>query len=214
MLVAIALFDRFTALDAIGPYEVLSRLPGAETVFVAKEKRPHRTDLGSLAIVADASFDEIDRADVLLVPGGPGTRDMIRDRPLIDWVRGVDRGSRWTVSVCTGSLVLAAAGLLDGVEAATHWGAVAELEALGARPVRERVVFRGKFATAAGVSAGIDLALALSARIAGEPVARAIQLGIEYDPQPPFDSGSVERASPETVELVASIAGLRANRGG
>jgi len=213
MRIAVALFDRFTALDAVGPYEVLSRLPGAETVFVAREKRAHRTDLGSLAILADATFDEIDRADVLLVPGGPGTRDMVRDEPLLDWVRRVDRTTRWTTSVCTGSLVLAAAGLLAGVEAATHWAAVAELEALGARHVPERVVFRGRIATAAGVSAGIDMALALAARIAGEATARAIQLGIEYDPQPPFDSGSVAGASPETVELVAALSRQAAAKG-
>lgn len=205
MKVAIALFDRFTALDAVGPYEVLSRLPGAETVFVGAGRREFRTDLGSLALVAGASFDEVGAADVLVVPGGPGTRAMTSDEALLDWVRRVDRGSTWTTSVCTGSLVLAAAGLLAGVDATTHWGAMGELEALGARPVRERVVFRGKIVTAAGVSSGIDMALALAARIAGEEVARAIQLGIEYDPQPPFDSGSVERAAPATVARIAAM---------
>lgn len=205
MKVTIALFDRFTALDAVGPYEVLSRLPGAETVFVAQERRAYRTDLGSLAISADARFDEVGETDVLVVPGGPGTRAMVSDGPLLDWVRRADRSSRWTASVCTGSLVLAAAGLLRGVEATTHWGAMGELEALGAVPVRERVVFRGRIVTAAGVSSGIDMALALAARIADETTARAIQLGIEYDPRPPFDSGSVERATPEIVERVATM---------
>lgn len=205
MRVAIALFDRFTALDAVGPYEVLSRLPGAETVFVAQERRPYRTDLGSLAISADANFGDVGETDVVVVPGGPGTREMTSNGPLLDWVRRVDRSSCWTTSVCTGSLVLAASGLLRGIEATTHWGAMGELEALGAIPVRERVVFRGKIVTAAGVSSGIDMALALAARIADETTARAIQLGIEYDPRPPFDSGSVAGATPEIVERVAAM---------
>ena len=205
MRIAIALFDRFTALDAVGPYEVLSRLPGVETVFVGCERRPFRTDLGSLAILADATFDEVSEAGVLVVPGGPGTRGMTTDALLLDWVRGIDRTSRWTTSVCTGSLVLAAAGLLHGVDATTHWGAMAELAALGANPVAERVVVRGKIATAAGVSSGIDLAHAHAARLADETTARAIQLGIEYDPRPPFDSGSAAKASPEILGRVAAL---------
>ncbi|HEY8517457.1 MAG TPA: DJ-1/PfpI family protein [Candidatus Binatia bacterium] len=205
MKIAIALFDRFTALDAVGPYEVLSRLPGAETVFVGCEKRVFRTDLKALGLTADASFADLQAADVLVVPGGPGTRAMTTDAALLDWVRQIHATTQWTTSVCTGSLVLAAAGVLKGVDAVTHWGAMHELAALGANPVEERVVVRGKIVTAAGVSAGIDMALTLAARIAGDEVAKAIQLGIEYDPQPPFDAGSVRKATPEIVQLVASM---------
>lgn len=205
MKIAIALYDRFTALDAIGPYETLSRMPGAEVVFVGCEKRLFRTDLGSLAVQAGASFAEVDRADILVVPGGPGTREMMNDQPLLAWVRKLHATTQWTTSVCTGSLVLGAAGLLKGVDATTHWGCMAELESTGAKPTSERVVIRGKLVTAAGVSAGIDMGLTLAARIAGVDVAKAIQLGIEYDPQPPFDSGSVTKAAPEIVTIVAGM---------
>lgn len=205
MKIAIALYDRFTALDAIGPYETLSRIPGADVVFVGCEKRLFRTDLQSLAVQVGASFAEVDRCDILVVPGGPGTREMMTDRPLIEWVQKVHATTQWTTSVCTGSLVLGAAGLLKGIDATTHWGAMNELASTGANPVTERVVIRGKFVTAAGVSAGIDMGLTLAARIAGDDVAKAIQLGIEYDPQPPFDSGSVAKASPEIVSIVASM---------
>jgi putative intracellular protease/amidase len=206
MRIAIALFDRFTALDAVGPYEVLSRLPGAEVVFVGVEKRIFRTDIGALALLAGASFAEIDHADVLLVPGGPGTRAMMSDEALVGWVKRVHPTTQWTTSVCTGSLVLGAAGVLAGVDAVTHWGAMHELAALGANPVEERVVVRGKIVTAAGVSAGIDMGLTLAARLAGEDFAKAIQLGIEYDPQPPFDAGHPRKAAPEIVEIVARMA--------
>lgn len=205
MKIAIALYDRFTALDAIGPYETLSRMPGAEVVFVGCEKRLFRTDLGSLAVQAGASFAEVDRADILVVPGGPGTREMMNDQPLLAWVRKLHATTQWTTSVCTGSLVLGAAGLLKGVDATTHWGCMAELESTGAKPTSERVVIRSKIVTAAGVSAGIDMGLTLAARIAGVDVAKAIQLGIEYDPQPPFDSGSVTKAAPEIVTIVAGM---------
>ena len=205
MKIAIALYDRFTALDAIGPYETLSRIPGAEVVFVGCEKRLFRTDLQALAVQVGASFAEVDRADVLVVPGGPGTREMMTDRPLIEWVQKIHATSQWTTSVCTGSLVLGAAGLLKGLDATTHWGCMTELASTGANPVTERVVIRGKIVTAAGVSAGIDMGLTLAARIAGDDVAKAIQLGIEYDPQPPFDSGSVANATPEIVSIVAGM---------
>ena len=205
MKIAIALYDRFTALDAIGPYETLSRIPGAEVVFVGCEKRLFRTDLQALAVQVGASFAEVDRADVLVVPGGPGTREMMTDRPLIEWVQKIHATTQWTTSVCTGSLVLGAAGLLKGVDATTHWGCMTELASTGANPVTERVVIRGKIVTAAGVSAGIDMGLTLAARIAGDDVAKAIQLGIEYDPQPPFDSGSAAKATPEIVTIVASM---------
>lgn len=205
MLVVIPLFDRFTALDAIGPYEVLSRLPGARVTFAALEAGPVRTDNGMLAVTADAALRDVPHPDVLMVPGGIGTRGLLTDEPLLDWVRGAHATSRWTTSVCTGSLVLAAAGVLEDGEAATHWAAAGALESLGARHVPERVVRRGKVWTAAGVSAGIDMALALAAEIAGDDVAQVIQLYLEYDPQPPFHSGSPAKASPRVLDLAREV---------
>jgi putative intracellular protease/amidase len=202
MLITIPLYDRFTALDAVGPYEVLSRLPGAEVTFVAEEAGPVRTDTRALTLVAERALADVDACDVVVVPGGPGTREMLEPQPLHDWLRAIDATTQWTTSVCTGALLLGAAGLLDGLEATTHWSAFDTLATLGARPTERRVVPQGKVVTAAGVSAGIDMALWLAAQIAGDEVAKAIQLGIEYDPQPPFDSGSVAKASPETKELV------------
>jgi putative intracellular protease/amidase len=202
MLITIPLYDRFTALDAVGPYEVLSRLPGAEVVFVAEEAGPVRTDTRALTLVAERALADVDACDVVVVPGGPGTREMLEPQPLHDWLRTIDATTEWTTSVCTGALLLGAAGLLDGLEATTHWSAFDILATLGARPTERRVVPQGKVVTAAGVSAGIDMALWLAAQIAGDEVAKAIQLGIEYDPQPPFDSGSAAKASPETMELV------------
>jgi putative intracellular protease/amidase len=202
MLITIPLYDRFTALDAVGPYEVLSRLPGAEVVFVAEEAGPVRTDTRALTMVAERALADVDACDVVVVPGGPGTREMLEPQPLHDWLRAVDATTEWTTSVCTGALLLGAAGLLDGLEATTHWSALDILATLGARPTERRVIQQGKIVTAAGVSAGIDMALWLAAQIAGDEVAKAIQLGIEYDPQPPFDSGSAAKASPETMELV------------
>jgi putative intracellular protease/amidase len=202
MLITIPLFDRFTALDAVGPYEVLSRLPGAELVFVAERAGPVQTDTRALTLVAERALSDVDACDVVVVPGGPGTRQMLEPQPLHDWLRAIDATTQWTTSVCTGALVLGAAGLLDGLEATTHWSAFDTLASLGAHPTERRVVPQGKVVTAAGVSAGIDMALWLAGQIAGNEVAKAIQLGIEYDPQPPFDSGSIAKASPETRELV------------
>ena len=203
MQIAIPIYDGFTALDAVGPYDVLSRLPGAEVVFCAEEAGPRRTESGMVALTADRSLDEVDRPDVIVVPGGVGNRLLLdSDGPYPTWIAAVHPYTDWTASVCTGSLLLAAAGVLDGVEAATHWAARDSLAELGAVPVAERVVERGKVMTAAGVSAGIDMALTLADRIAGETVAQAIQLGIEYDPDPPHDTGSLEKASPGLVELV------------
>jgi putative intracellular protease/amidase len=210
MRIVIPIFDRFTALDAVGPYEVLGRMPGAEVSFAALERGPVRTDTRALAITADVSFGEVEGCDVLVVPGGPGVQALCAEERTIGWLRAIHETTQWTTSVCTGSLLLAAAGLLEGVPATTHWGAVEELEALGARYTPERVVAAGKMMTAAGVSAGIDMALTLAAEIAGEEVAEAIQLGIEYDPQPPFDRGSVEKARPE---VVAGLRALRESRG-
>jgi len=202
MQIAIPVYPAFTALDAIGPYEVLQRLPGSEVVFCATEAGPVRTDQGMLGLVADRSLAEVERPDIVVVPGGYGNRSMLDPaHPLTSWLADVHETTTWTTSVCTGSLLLAAAGILEGVEATTHWGSRAALDELGANPVPDRVVERGKVMTAAGVSAGIDMALTLAARITAPEVAQAIQLGIEYDPQPPFDAGSPEKAPREIVEL-------------
>ena len=206
MNIAIPIFDEFTALDAVGPYEVLSRLPGATVSFVAADPGPKRTETKMLTLVADRALDELPDPEVIVVPGGFGTRALTHDDAMLDWLRAAHETSTWTTSVCTGSLLLAAAGILDGLEATTHWLAMDELSAYGAIPVQRRVVEQGKVMTAAGVSAGIDMALTLAARIAGDDLAQAIQLGIEYDPDPPFRGGSVTTAPPRIVELVRSHA--------
>ncbi|MER5644775.1 DJ-1/PfpI family protein [Streptosporangium sp. NPDC002524] len=203
MRIVIALFDRFTALDAVGPYEVLRFLPGAEVVFAAAEAGPVRNDAGSLVLTASAAFADVGSCDVLLVPGGPGSRALLDDDVLLGWIRRMDGVSTWTTSVCTGSLLLGAAGLLTGLSATTHWGAVDVLESFGATYTAERVVFQGKVVTAAGVSSGIDMALALAGRIAGQTAAEAIQLVIEYDPRPPFDAGSPAKAPQAAKDFLA-----------
>ena len=212
MKIAIPIFDRFTALDAVGPYEVLSRLPGATVHFLAAEPGPKRTVTGMLALTADLALDELTDPDVVVVPGGFGTRELMHDEQLLGWLRRAHATSAWTTSVCTGSLLLAAAGLLDGLEATTHWLVLEMLAEYGARPVSRRVVEHpeARIITAAGVSAGIDMALGLAARIAGAAYAQAIQLGIEYDPEPPFDGGSLAKAPPEIVALVRGSAGTLA----
>jgi putative intracellular protease/amidase len=197
--IAILLYERFTALDAIGPYEVLSRLSGAEVIFTAERPGAVRTDTGMLAVTADAGLADVPHPDIVLVPGGPGNEAQMDDGPVHRWLRAADAASSWTTSVCTGSLILAAAGLLTGRRATSHWLALDRLETLGARPVSERVVIDGKYVTAAGVSAGIDMALDLSGRIAGADMAQAIQLMIEYDPQPPYTAGSPSSAPPDLV---------------
>jgi len=163
--------------------------------FVAAERGVHRTDQNMLGLVADFALSEVTSAEILVVPGGIGTRPLIDDEATLEWIRAIDAGTTWTTSVCTGSLLLGAAGLLRGKQATTHWAALDMLKEFGATPVSERVVEQGKIITAAGVSSGIDMALRLAALVAGDEVAQAIQLGIEYDPQPPFDSGSVATAS-------------------
>jgi transcriptional regulator GlxA family with amidase domain len=209
MKIAIPLYHHFTALDAVGPFEVLSRLPGAEVAWLGPEAGPVGTDNG-LSIVAGAAYEEVPEPDVVLVPGGIGTdTGALEDQRLVGWIRRAHGSSEWTTSVCTGSLLLAAAGVLDGLEATTHWLDMETLERLGARPSGGRVVEQGKVITAAGVSSGIDMGLVLAARIAGPEVAQAIQLAIEYDPQPPFDAGSTEKAPPEIVELVRGLAAAR-----
>jgi putative intracellular protease/amidase len=201
---AILIFDRFTALDAVGPYEVLRSLPKAEVKFVAKQPGPVRTDAGSLAITADYALGDVTSPEILVVPGGPGQTALMEDREILDWVRLVHTKTKWTTSVCTGSLVLAAAGLLEGLRATSHWLALDLLRQYGAEPSPERVIVQGKIITAAGVSSGIDMALTLAAREYGDEVAQAIQLGIEYDPQPPFDAGSPNKAPAAVVERLRS----------
>ena len=193
MEIAIPLYDRFTALDAVGPYEVLWRVPGATVRWVAAEARPYATDRG-LELVAEATFDDVPGPDVIVVPGGTGTRAALEDERLVDWIRAADATSTWTTSVCTGALLLGAAGILDGLRATTHWAYLDDLARYGGEATSERVVEQGKVITSAGVSSGIDMALALAARIAGGDVAQAIQLRIEYDPEPPFDAGSTAKA--------------------
>jgi putative intracellular protease/amidase len=214
MQIAIALFDRFTALDAVGPYEVLSRIPGAHVDFVAAEPGVYATDTRMLRLSVERSYADVPSPEVLVFPGGFGTRALMHDEPTLEWVRNVHESSRYTTSVCTGALVLGAAGLLEGLEATTHWVSLPLLAELGARPVERRVVEQGKVFTAAGVSAGIDMALTLADRIAGPQVAQAIQLGIEYDPQPPFDSGSPEKAPREIVDAVLGIERAEAEEAG
>lgn len=200
MQIAIVLFDRFTALDAVGPYETLGRLPDAETVFVAERTGPVHTDTGALAITADKTLEEVPDPDVVVVPGGPGQTPQMENEALLEWLRAADATSTWTTSVCTGSLLLAAAGLLRGRRATSHWLALGHLERYGAEPTGERVVTDGKYVTAAGVSSGIDMGLTLLGRIAGDEHAQAVQLLTEYDPQPPYDAGSPQKAPAHLVE--------------
>jgi transcriptional regulator GlxA family with amidase domain len=202
MQIAYLLYDRFTALDITGPHDVFNSVPGNEAIFVAEEAGPVRNESDTLSLVADASLDEVTSPDIVVVPGGFGNRILLEHEPLHEWIRDVHETSTWTTSVCTGSLLLAAAGLLDGAPATTHWLARDVLAGLGAKPVPDRVVEHGKIVTAAGVSSGIDMALRLVTTINGPEVAQAVQLGIEYDPQPPHDAGAPEKAPPEIVELV------------
>ena len=199
MQVAIALFDRFAALDAVGPYQVLSHMGCAEVVFVAEQAGVVTDDCRALRLNADAAFADVPAPRIVVVPGGPGQSGQMGDGPLREWLLAADKTSEWTTSVCTGSLILAGAGLLAGRRATTHWLAMDELARLGAVPTAERVVQDGKYVTGAGVSAGIDMALTLAGRIAGDDEAQSIQLGIEYDPQPPYDAGSPAKAPEEIV---------------
>jgi len=203
--IAIALFPRVTALDAIGPYEVLQRLPGATVTFVGEAIGEVRSDNGFLGLSVDATFDEVTSPDVVVVPGGVGTRALTgAGTPILGWLQRVHPTTRFTTSVCTGALVLAAAGLLDGLSATTHWSTYEELRALGAEPTGQRVVehLDRRIITAAGVSSGIDMALRLSELLVDADAARAMQLMIEYDPQPPFDAGSVEKAGDAVLARV------------
>ena len=207
MKILIYLFDGVTALDAVGPYESLSRLPEAEILFVAPAAGPVRTGDGFLALHADAAIAEVAAADMLIVPGGQAlaVRAQAQDTALHAWLKTIDEHSRYTCCVCTGSVILAAAGLLNGRRASTHWAASAYLPRLGAIYSAERVTIDGKYVTSAGVSAGIDMGLLLCAELAGADIAEAVQLSMEYDPQPPFDAGNREHAPPERVALVGRL---------
>jgi putative intracellular protease/amidase len=197
--VAILLYERLTALDAMGPYEVLSRLRDARVTFVAEQPGPVTTDTGMLRLVAEKSLAEVPHPDLVLVPGGPGQEQQLASAPVLDWLRGADAASSWTTSVCTGSLILGAAGLLAGRRATSHWLALDRLADFGAVPVSERVVIDGKYVTGAGVSAGIDMALTLAGRIGGREAAQAIQLMLEYAPEPPYHAGSPRTAPADLV---------------
>jgi transcriptional regulator GlxA family with amidase domain len=203
--IALVLFEHLTAMDAIGPYEVLSRLPEASLITVGSRRGAVRTDTGMLGLSVDATYAEVPAPDVVVVPGGFGQREHRDGSELTAWLQAVDAGTQWTTSACTGSLILAGAGLLNGRRATTHWLAFDDLAELGAVPAHERVVVDGKYVTAAGVSAGIDMALSLAADIAGDEYAQAIQLGIEYDPRPPFSSGHPDSAPSAAVDAVTAV---------
>jgi transcriptional regulator GlxA family with amidase domain len=203
------LFEEITALDAIGPYEVLARLPGARFRFAGPRAGMVRTDNRCLGLNADVALAEVDRCDLLLVPGGFGARKLAFDRTMLAQLQRLDVGTAITASVCTGSILLAAAGLLRGRKATTHWAYFEQLAALGAEPHSQRYVRDGKYATAAGVSAGIDLALALAVELAGVEVAEGIQLSIEYDPAPPLDAGHPSRVSPALRERLYALSHAR-----
>lgn len=205
MQIAIPLFDRLTALDAVGPYEVLQRLPGASVVFTGVETGDVRTENGFLGLTVDRPVSEVPNPDVVVVPGGIGSRALDAEHPITRWVADVHARTTFTTSVCTGSLVLGAAGLLDGLTATTHWACYPELEAHGATAVADRVVehLDRRIITAAGVSSGIDMALRLSELLVDRTAAEAMQLMIEYDPQPPFDAGAVDKVGPEVFERIA-----------
>ena len=200
MQIAAVLFPRLTALDIVGPYETLQRLPEATVTFVGHQLGEVRTENGFLGLTVDAVFEDLPHPDVIIVPGGVGTRVLLEDERLLSWLRSAHQTTRFTTSVCTGSLLLAAAGLLPGLSATTHWAALEELQTLGAIPSSQRVVehLERRIITAAGVSSGIDMALRLAELLVDDVAAMAMQLGIEYDPQPPFDCGSLDKAS-ETV---------------
>jgi transcriptional regulator GlxA family with amidase domain len=209
--IAIPVFDRFTALDGIGPYEVLQRVPGYVVTFIGDRREVIRSDNGFLGIQVDATYDEVPAPDIVVFPGGVGTRELVGDQRVLDWVRNAHRTTTFTTSVCTGSLVLAAAGLLDGKTATTHWSAMDTLGKLGAIPTSQRVVehLADRIITAAGVSSGIDMALRLVELLVDQTAAEAMQLMIEYDPQPPFSSGAVHKAGDHVIERIAEYAALR-----
>lgn len=199
--IGMLLFPRMTQLDLTGPYEVLARLPDTAVDLVARSLAPVTTDRG-MQIVPTATYADCPPLDVVMVPGGPGQQDLMEDEAALDFLRRQAAGAQYVTSVCTGSLVLGAAGLLKGKRATSHWAAVDFLAPLGAIPVREHVVTDGNIVTGAGVTSGIDFALALAVTLEGEAVAREIALQIEYDPAPPFNAGSPRTAAPETLAVL------------
>jgi len=206
MQIAIVLYPGFTSLDFIGPYEVLRWLPDAQVRFVWHKPGPITADSGVLVVGATHSFDETPSPDVILIPGGMTSMEHARDEKLLDWVRTAHQTATWTASVCSGSVVLGAAGLLTGKRATSHWMALPALKTFGATAVGdERIVHEGDIVTCAGVSAGIDLGLWLAGQIGGESRAKAIQLSMEYDPQPPFDSGHTSKASVQTKAAATAL---------
>ena len=205
MQIALALYERFTALDIVGPFQVLADVPDHDIVWVADRVGPVTDHTHRLPITATATFDEVTAPDIVIVPGGIDTAGHLPDHPIVGWLQRVHPTTTWTTSVCTGSLLLAGAGLLDGTDATSHWCSAAKLDELGAHYTEERVVERGKIITAAGVSAGIDMALTLLDRLHGPAIAQTVQLAIEYDPQPPFDAGSPSKAPADIVDLVRSL---------
>lgn len=211
MQVAIPVFPRFTALDAIGPYEVLQRIPSIDVVFVGHQRGEVRTENAMLGVTCDATFAEAGAPDVVVVPGGIGTRVLVGDETIRGWLQAVHPGTLFTTSVCTGALLLAGAGLLDGLTATTHWSAVDDLNRLGASYLPERVVehLPQRIITAAGVSSGIDMALRLVELLVDREAAQAAQLLIEYDPQPPFDCGSLAKADAATRARAGEFSRLR-----
>jgi transcriptional regulator GlxA family with amidase domain len=209
--IAIPLFDRFTALDAVGPYEVLQRIPTFDIIFVGHQRGEVRSENRMLGLMVDAAFEDVPAPDVVVFPGGIGTRVLEHDDGVLDWVRRTHAASTYTASVCTGSLVLGAAGLLDGVSATTHWSCYRDLAAHGAEPTAQRVVehLERRILTSAGVSSGIDMALRLVELLADRTAAEAAQLMIEYDPQPPFDCGAVAKADDAVMARIVEYAALR-----
>lgn len=201
MQIVFLFYNGMTALDAIGPHEILCRFPGAKIHHAAKHAGAIRTDSG-LILTAESAISDVSRADILIIPGA-GSATTLREHPeMLDWVRSIHTSTIWTTSVCTGSLILGAAGILSGLHATTHWAALDRLAIWGAKPTQERIVEDGKVMTAAGVSAGIDMALTLAARVVNPQFAQSIQLGIEYDPAPPYDVGSPKKANPALLEAL------------
>lgn len=206
MQITFALYPGFTALDFVGPYQVLSNVPGTTTTISAVEAGTVSDDNGLLHLRIDTPLADTPHPDILLVPGGPQrSTDAAIASPLVDWVRSAHEHTTWTTSVCTGALILGAAGILDGLPATTHWVSYDELASYGAAPTEQRVVVDGKVVTGAGVSAGIDLALALVGKQWGDNLAEGLQLAIEYDPQPPYDAGAPSKARPEIVDLISAV---------
>ena len=206
MQIVFALYPGFTALDFVGPYQVLTNVPGVDVVLATASPGTVSDDNGLLHLDVATALADVTAPDIVVVPGGPGkSTASASDSPLVEWLRAVHPGTTWTTSVCTGALILGAAGILDGLAATTHWLSYEELAACGAHPTEQRVVIEGKVVTAAGVSAGIDMALTLVGQHWGDDLAQAIQLGIEYDPQPPYDSGAPSKARAEIKDLVTAV---------